>query len=180
MKIRVKKYTDLSLARKAIEKTARNLKESQATLKQIYTWEHSPIRTQMFFIDMDNIPTFVSVHSVRHKIWVEHFVTSNRPDRGGDENIDRHSPVDHGMWCNAQAPINMARARLCYKASPETREIMLEIKEAVREIDPDLAWAMVPNCVYRGGVCVEPKPCGKYRVRKYRGEEDEKEMRVKG
>lgn len=26
---------------------------------------------------------------------------------------------------------------------------------------------MVPNCVFRGGVCPEPKPCGMYNVKRY-------------
>ena len=170
------KYTDLALARKAIEKTSRDVAESKATLDMLYRWEHSPMRTQMFWIDMDDIPTFCSVHTVRHKIWVEHFVTSNRPDRGGSDNVDRNTPVNHGMWCNAETLISMARKRLCYQASQETRQIMLEIKEAVRTVDPALAYFLVPNCVYRGGLCVEPKPCGNYRVRRYCGEDDEKEM----
>ena len=53
------------------------------------------------------------------------------------------------------------------------------LSEKIREIDPDLAHFMVPNCVYRGGICPEPRSCGNYKVRKYRGEDAEKEMRIK-
>ena len=42
--------------------------------------EHSPIRTLMFTIRL-TIPYFVSVHLVRHKIGIEHYVQSQRNDR---------------------------------------------------------------------------------------------------
>lgn len=163
----VKKYTDLDLARRAIEITSRGVDHSKATLDMIYRWEHSPIRTQMFWIEMLGIPTFVSVHTVRHKIWMEHFVLSNREDRGGSGVEDRFTPVDHGIWTNAQALISMAQARLCYAAHPMTQQIMKEIRKAISVVDPDLANYLVPYCVYRNGVCKEPKPCGNYKVTRY-------------
>lgn len=172
MEISVKKYTDAFLMRKACEMTMHD-RSSKASLKDMYKCEHSPIRTQMFWIEMLDIPTFVSVHFVRHHVGIEHFVQSNRVDHGADTNITRLTPINHGMWCNAQALISMSRRRLCYKASPETREVMLKIKEAVRAVDPDLANALVPNCIYRGGHCHEPKPCGNYKLK--RDEEDETE-----
>ena len=176
MQIIARKITDMALAREAIESTSRV--QSKATLDQLYRWEHSPMRTQMFWVQMQDIPTATSVHTVRHKIWIEHFVMTNRPDRGGDGSANRNTPVGHSFFCNAEALISMARKRLCYAASEETRDIMLTIKDAVRAVDPDLSRYMVPNCVYRGGICAEPKCCGKYRIRRYKGEADEKKMRV--
>ncbi len=41
---------------------------------------HSPIRTLMFTIKLE-IPYFVSVHFVRHKFGIEHYVQSQRDDR---------------------------------------------------------------------------------------------------
>jgi thymidylate synthase ThyX len=122
--------------------------------------EHSPIRTVMYRIEMKGIPSFVSVHLVRHKIGVEHFVKSLRVDRCGTGNEDRWSPVDHVMILNAQALMNLARRRLCKKASLETQEAMKGIKKAVAIIDPVLARHLVPMCVYRGDVCHEFKSCG--------------------
>ena len=72
--------------------------------------------------------------------------------------------------------MHIARRRLCYQASRETREVVVAIKEAIREVDPDLSHFMVPNCVYRGGICPEPKPCGNYSVRRYGGEDDMADM----
>ena len=63
------------------------------------------------------------------------------------------------MLINAQSLINMARKRLCMKAHKETRMIMESIKEAIENIDPDLAKCMIPECQYRGQ-CHELKSCG--------------------
>lgn len=166
MKIKIRKLTDLELMREACESTMQAGKTSKVTLDSMYRCEHSPIRTQMFWITMDEIPTFVSVHCVRHKVWNEHFVRTNRDDRGGVIDAGRLTPVRHSMLLNAEAFIIMSRKRLCYQAHENTRGLMLLIRESVREVDPDLARYMVPNCVYRGGYCAE-KPCGNYKVKRY-------------
>jgi len=109
---------------------------------------------------MIGIPTFVSTHLVRHSIGVTHYVESNRDDRGGQD-VDRNTPVNHAMLINAQALMAMARKRLCGNAHRETVKVMIAIKNAVREVDPDLAQAMVPDCVYRGS-CYELNSCGSH------------------
>lgn len=170
MKIEVSKITTLADAHLAIESTMHAGFEAKCTLDQLYRWEHSPSRTQMFWINMIEIPTFVSVHFVRHAaVGQQHFVMSNRADRGGagDEEVNRLSPVNHRMLLNAQHLIDMSRRRLCYKASKETWEIMHDIRSEISRIDFDLCMYMVPNCVYRGGYCSEPKPCGEYNVKVY-------------
>lgn len=158
MEISIKKYTDEALMRRACEMTMHGA-SSNMTLEKIYECEHSPMRTQMFWVEMLGIPTFASVHFTRHKIGVEHFVTSNREDRGGNEETDRWTLVNHGMWVNAQALINMSRKRLCYKAHHEVRKVMEEIVNNMYMIDADLADKMVPECEYRNG-CHELRPCG--------------------
>jgi len=170
MKITATKITTLEDAHLAIESTMHAGFTAKCNLAQLYQWEHSPSRTQMFWITMQDIPTKVSVHLVRHAaVGQQHYVMSNRPDRGGagDEVITRNSPVNHRMLLNAQHLIDMSRKRLCYQASDETRDIMLEIRKEVEKVDEYLSLYMVPNCVYRGGYCCEPKPCGKYYVKKY-------------
>ena len=169
MLIEVRKHTGIAEAHRAIEFTTGGRFEPKATLKIIYEWYHSLTRTQMFSIMMYRIPTFVSVHFVRHKIGVEHFVQSNRPDRGGDSRADRDTPVNHLMFCNAEAIINMSHRRLCYQASEETRLAMEDIKSELMIADPDLAPFLMPMCQYRGGICSEPKPCGMYKVRRTGG-----------
>jgi hypothetical protein len=170
MKITATKITNLSDAHLAIESTMHAGFAAKCSLDQLYRWEHSPSRTQLFWINMLDIPTKVSVHLVRHAaVGQQHFVMSNRSDRGGagDDQVTRNSPVNHRMLLNAQHLIDMSRKRLCFQASTETRAVMMKIWEAIQTVDPDLTTYMVPNCIYRGGYCCEPKPCGNYKVRKY-------------
>lgn len=155
------KLTNENLLRTTCESTMNNPVESKMSLAGIYNCEHSPVRSQIFVIKMEGIPSFVSVHLVRHKIGVEHFVQTMREDRGAVEVADRNTPVNHTMILNAQTLINMAKKRLCYKASDKTREVFNLIVDAVAIVDFDLAKFLVPECIYRGGYCHEPKMCGK-------------------
>ena len=159
MNIRVTKLTDIDILRKACEATMRG-QTSKASLDKMYKCEHSPIRTQLFWVEMIGIPTFVSVHLVRHKHGVEHFVMSNREDRGGTGKEDRYTPINHSMFINAQALIQMSRKRLCGSAHLEAQKVMQAIKYEIEKIDPDLARYMVRECEYRNGVCPELKCCG--------------------
>ena len=161
MNIKVRKLTDYNLMRLSMEYTsnAEIGKLSYSKKCRMYEAEHSPIRTQMFAIEMQDIPTFVSVHLVRHKIGVEHFVQSNRTDRKNVQEIaDRNTPINHLMVCNAQALMTMARRRLCKCASKETQEVFKQIKKKVGEIDEVLAEFLVPMCKYRGK-CPEGRNC---------------------
>lgn len=160
IEVTARKITDANLLRYCNSSTMRFDKESKQTLKSAYKMEHSPVRTQEFIISM-RVPAFVSVHFVRHKIGVEHFVGSNRADLGGNSNADRWTPTNHVMKVNAAALIAMSKLRLCKKASDETRETMRLIREAVRGVDPELCLFMVPNCVYRNGLCGHP--CGAFK-----------------
>lgn len=128
-------------------------REVHPSLAKLYLSEHSPIRCSIFWIEMLDIPTFTSVHFVRHKIGCEHFVKSNRDDRGGDVDAGRWTPVNHAMLINAQALIYMSRKRLCYKSHEKTIEVMQAIKSGLIGIDPALASCMVPDCLYRGKCC---------------------------
>ena len=74
--------------------------------------------------------------------------------------FDRYAPTDLSFIINAEALMNMAHKRLCSKASPETRKLMAMIKHEIEVVDPALARHLVPMCVYRGGICSEPKSCG--------------------
>ncbi len=159
MQVIVTKLTQPDLMRKACSYTTG--KPSSASLDRMYDCEHSPIRTQMFWVEMIGIPTFVSVHFVRHKVGVEHYVRSNRDDRGGDEKVDRDTPVNHAMLCNAQALIHMSRKRLCGRAHQTTREVMKLVRLGVAYEDGGLAAFMVPECDYRGGICHELVSCGR-------------------
>lgn len=172
MEIKVIKLTDDIILKKAFGSTVRF--KSNVCLLDAYRMMHSPIRTQEFFIELLDIPTFVSVHLVRHKIGCEHFVLSNRDDRGG-LSADRDTPVNHSMKINAEALITLARKRLCLKAHKKTVQVMSLIKHRLKSIDPDLVNFMVPECVFRNGICPEGKfTCGKKDriLKKYAGYKD--------
>lgn len=162
MEIKIEKITDEPLMQWACSMTIDQA--SSATLDSIYKCEHSPMRTQLFKVELRDIPTYVSVHLVRHNQGVTHFVKSNRDDRcGRGKLIDRMSPVNHGMIINAQALINMAKKRLCKQADNRTYNVMSMLKSAMKVADPALAKYMVPECEYRRG-CNELKPCGHWEA----------------
>lgn len=58
-----------------------------------------------------------------------------------------------------QALIDTMRKRLCYQAAPETREYAEDLKAAISKLEPEIAWALCPACVFRGG-CPEMSKCG--------------------
>ncbi len=156
--VKVIKITDESLMKWAFERTARGA--VNASLVDAYRWEHSPIRTQMFVVELDGVALFASTHILRHTIGVTGpYIRTQREDRGGMVDEGRWSPHDHAMIVNAETLINIAKKRLCYRAHKETRAIALALREAVRKVDRALALYMVPECVYRNGLC--PNPCGK-------------------
>lgn len=130
---------------------------SKMTLADIYRCEHSPMRTQLFWVEMFKIPTFVSVHLVRHNVGVTHFVQSNRHNA---DLVDRNTPINHAMLINAQALVNMSRKRLCRKSAKATQDVWRLVKYEIERIDLALAERMVTDCIYRGE-CHELKPCGK-------------------
>lgn len=161
MKIHIQPLTDLPLLQRAAQMTTHG-QPINAPLKAWYRTEHSPVRARMFWVELLQIPTFVSVHLVRHKIGVEHYVQSMRPDRGGagDTVTNRLTPVNHGLLINAQALIQISRKRLCYAASAKTVGVWARLRKAMKEVDPALAAYMVPECAYRNGICPEFKECG--------------------
>ena len=136
---------------------------SQEWRRKILSAEHSPIRTLMYTIAMWQIPYYSSVHLVRHKFGVEHYVKSQRsnPDRGAER---QDATVNHVMDLNAQSLINMSRKRLCFKADPDTRKIMETIRREIEKKDPTIVEFLMPDCVYRGG-CHEFQSCGYYENR---------------
>jgi hypothetical protein len=159
MQVIVTKLTGEELFRKACEFTIRG--ESKVSLERMYRAEHSPIRTQLFFVEMYGIPTFVSTHFVRHKLGVEHYVLTHRDDRGGGDGVDRNTPVNHGMLLNAQSLISISRKRLCSSSHPKTIAVMQEIIKEVAKVDEVLIHYLMPECDYRGGRCPEPRSCGR-------------------
>lgn len=138
--------------------------------------EHSPIRFLSFSILWEDLKYWISVHIVRHKFGIEHFVRSQRTDRTGvsRDELPQDSLVNHRVLANAQALITISRKRLCKQASPETREAWQALLLTIKDSEPELFNVCVPDCIYRGW-CYELQPCGycgspawKLRVSQYR------------
>lgn len=167
------KYEDVwddvkGAARTTIRKDGSGKYPTDSWKKTILLAEHSPIRKIKIGWKWKDLLSWVSVHFVRHKFGIEHWVSTQRTDRTG---VDRNSqpqsaPVDHECEANAQALIFISRRRLCGQASPETRAAWKEVIEKVREKDPVLASVCVPECIYRG-FCPEFKTCGYVTTKEY-------------
>lgn len=147
------------------------------SLRTWHQWldaEHSQIRVFLLSIEMVDIPSFVSVHLVRHKnknkeVGIEHFVRSQRPTSRNPVGYDREKapqdvPITHTMILNPQALISMSRRRLCNKADPKTRQWWQDVRNAISHHDNPyiaaIADVMMPDCEYRGR-CHEIVPCGR-------------------
>jgi len=155
---------------------ALSIKETDGKLK-FNTWQklcrsahgvpHSPLRAMTYRFFLIGIPSWVSVHLVRHHIGCQPYVTSQRNDRTGAETP--RSDVPQGalvnmVWdMNANAVITISKARLCMNASGETRQVVELMKTELEKgdrYDQILAAEMGPSCeIYN--VCFEPKECGR-------------------
>jgi len=167
-KIQVQKVTDEKWMRIACEKTF--LGKSKQSMDSMARQEHSPLRTQLYWVDCENIPLFVASQLNRHHVGSQPFQLTHRTDRKGGEDLGRWTPTDLGMFVNAHGLINIANERLCFQASGETTKIFEDIKAGVHKIEPDLTKYMVKKCVYRNGLCNEDRCCGYVGSTKFREE----------
>ena len=163
----------LTRARTTVGKEELGKEPSDNFKKRILMAEHSPIRGLIYCFKITNLKSWVATHFVRHHVGVEKWVRTQRSDRTGinRDDLPQGAEVEMEIEANAQALINMSRKRLCNQASPETREVMQEMKKEVSKRDEFLARVMVKECVYRG-FCPEIKSCNHDKT-----EEFEKELK---
>ncbi len=211
--VSVKKLTDVELMREACETTFDGV--SHASLTSIYKSEHSPARTQLFWVKLKGVKLFVATHLIRHHVGSQPFQLTCRDDRQGGspgqvkkcheivdkledaefaiscgelalaksrvysamdevnwlaDHADRNTPVNLSLLINAQSLIDMAKLRLCTMASAETRQAFEQIMLEISKVDDDLAKLLVRKCVYRGGLCGEPRCCGYNSTELFKGE----------
>lgn len=133
--------------------------------------EHSPIRKLKFSWVWTDLKYWVSVHLVRHKVGIEHWVKTQRTDRTGinRDELPQGALVNHACEADAQAMINVSRKRLCFCASEDTRKAWQKVKDEVAIYEPELARCMVKECVYRG-FCPEMYSCRYYKTDAYKKE----------
>lgn len=158
----------VDMARLTVNKDALNStgESSDSWWRKILMAEHSPVRAVLYKAQW-SLPKWVSTHFVRHKVGVEHFVSTSRPDRAGGTREENEKMVKHGMIINAQAIINISRKRLCYLASKETRDEWSDFLQKLHHVDKIIPKLCVPECVYRG-FCPEIKSCGYYATQEAR------------
>lgn len=156
-------WTDIkNECRNTINKDGTDKAPSNEFIKNVLISEHSPIRLATIKWRWEGIKSWVSVHFARHWLGWDKWVSTQRSDRTG---VDRNkspqdTPVNMDINANAQALINVARYRLCYQASPETRAQMEDLKQSIRDNgQEEIAYVMQPNCIYRCG-CPEFQSCG--------------------
>lgn len=139
-----------------------NLVSSDAWKQKIITARHSPLRAVQFLITFEDVPYFVMVHLVRHKIGVEWFVGTSREDKTGIDRSKRKQTDLINMQCiiNADALLTISERRLCKKADPETTKVWMEVKNAIKKVDNVLYNNMQPQC-FRFGKCIELNGCGR-------------------
>lgn len=156
-------------ARTTIGLDAGNGEVSSLWMKRMFLAEHSPIRKLIVSWKWFNLKYWISVHFVRHKFGIEHWVSSQRPDRGRTGNRDdepQSALVEHECEANAQAIINISRKRLCFQAMPETRSAWIKVLDELQPYEPELVSVCVPDCIYRG-FCYEYKTCGYFDTKPY-------------
>lgn len=151
-----------------IGKTTGKYPDSNWKLKLVRS-EHSPIRRIKFYWRWQGLKYWVSVHFTRHKIGIEHWINTQRTDRTGidRDELPQNALVNHASEADAQALINISRKRLCYCASPDTRQAWQEVKNKVSEVESEIGQSMVKECVYRNGYCPEFKSCGYVHTKEF-------------
>ena len=152
-------------------------------MKDIYMAEHSPISCKMFMIEYHGIKRWIADHLVRHNVGVTPFMSTQREGRNEEimaisieDNDEVSNPRDEAkqgslvnlkLLVNAQALINISRKRLCGQAHVETQQVWNKTVRKLKEVDKELAFCCVPECVYRG-FCPEKYPCGRTKLEFYK------------
>lgn len=131
---------------------------SEQFLTNMYRSEHSPIREELYSVEMFDIPRWVADHLVRHHIGCQPYMSTQRTDRNSNvtsrHDLPQDAPVNLRLTINAQSLLSISKVRLCSTASKETRELWTIVCKEVRNINPILGKFLVPQCVYKG-TCTE-------------------------
>lgn len=98
MRVEVEKYTSIEALHTANSFTTGH--ESKMSLRKAYSLMHSPIRTQRFYVYMEDIPLFCASQFVRSTQGVQWYQRSKRPDRGGLDFNDECRNLGFGIRTN--------------------------------------------------------------------------------
>lgn len=155
-------------ANTTINREAGEKEPSSNWKRKMLLCEHSPIRQILVKCKWYDLKSWVSVHLVRHKIGIEHWVRTQRTDRTGVDRDEllQSNLVEHEIEANVQAIINISRKRLCQGASKETREAWMALIKEIENKLPEITKVCVPDCIYRGW-CYEFKSCGYHQTKDF-------------
>src|SRR5210317_1133988 len=92
-------------ARTTINREAGEKEPSSKWKRKMLLAEHSPIRQLLFNFKWYDLKYWVSVHFVRHKVGIEHWVRSQRTDRTGQDRdeLPQGALVEHEVLVSAQS-----------------------------------------------------------------------------
>ena len=157
--------------RVTVNKESNDKEPSSIWKRKLLLSEHSPIRQLIIKWKWSSLYSWVSVHFVRHKFGIEHWVRTQRTDRTGVDRgtLSQNTFIEHECEANAQAIITISRKRLCNKASAETREAWTEMLNKLKEKEPELVSVCVADCIYRGH-CYEIASCQYHKTKDFQNE----------
>lgn len=136
---------------------SKNAPNDSLKLKMLAS-EHSPIRTLQYRWVWHDQKYWIAMHIRTHSVGISQYISSQRNDLQKVYDRDKapqEAPVEHMCYANAQAILNISRARTCLNASKETRIAWTELVNVLYVAEPMLAKLCVPPCVYRNGICPE-------------------------
>lgn len=124
--------------------------------RKLLICRHSPIRKGIISWKWEQIPYAISTHFARHHEGCEKYISTSREDRTGipREQRSQMDNVSMEMDANLESIMNISERRLCLQADKTTRAYWEDLLEEIKDIDNDLYWASVPQCV-RYGACIE-------------------------
>lgn len=124
---------------------------------------HSPIRELKFVFRFAGLPGYISTHFARH-IHARPYIQSQRNDR--QNKYDRRkapqdAPVTMIWSMEAEELMIVFNKRLCAMADIATQTVVEAMRSLVLSHAPYMHGLMAPMCEYLGGICYEPRGCGK-------------------
>ncbi len=157
----------VTIGKRAIKGKKVSFDDEVAFFKSKFLAEHSTIECLQFRVVDDSCRGDVASHIVRTTKGLPRFqVQSSRPDwNDGEERkpLDKTTVIFSSVW-NPLSWMQMCRQRLCNRAAVDTKLWVMAVLDEMRLSGCPMLVALeqccIPQCVYRGNICYEEKPCG--------------------
>lgn len=141
-----------NLCRKTVSMNDSKIVPNDEWKQKLLITKHSPLRHSLITIDIQNVPFYVMGHIVRH-VHAVPYVSTSRSDRTGVPREERRQIdlVNMRLDVNIETLINISKKRLCNQADPTTQKLWLLVIKEIAKIDPNIAWACVPEGIIQCG-----------------------------